>query len=150
MTAPTFPFSRTASLVFAFCCHACIGGPAPPTARSGQPPATSAQAPTLDELKNTSYSGLDERLESVALVNGRWTGAPSPPDAASRPTVDLADDFRLAGDLDGDGIEEAVVHLTYATGGTAAMSFLAVVTRTSGLLRNVATIALGDRVQLQS
>ena len=97
-----------------------------------------------------TYAGLDERLGPVTLENGRWAGEPLASGAASRPTVELAGDFRVVGDLDGDGLDEAVVLLTYSPGGTAALSFLAVVTREGGTLRNVATTALGDRVQVRS
>jgi hypothetical protein len=73
----------------------------------------------------------------VTLANGCWTGAPP-------------DDFRVVDDLDGDGFEEAVVVLTYSSGGTGLVSFLAVVRRQDGALRNVATTALGDRVPVRS
>ena len=64
--------------------------------------------------------------------------------------VEVADGFRVVGDLDGDPQDEAVVVLTYRSGGTATLSFLAVVTRKDGTLRNVATTVLGDRVQVRS
>jgi len=97
-----------------------------------------------------TYAGLDERLGPVTLKNGRWAGDPPLAGAASRPIVELADSFRVVGDLDGDGTDEAVVRLTYSAGGSATWSFLAVVARDSGALRNVATTALGDRVQVRS
>jgi heat shock protein HslJ len=117
-------------------CHACAG--------------TRAAAPTIDELKNMTYTGLGERLGPVTLQNGRWAGDPPLAGAASRPLVALADSSRVVGDLDGDGAEEAVVLLTYSAGGSATWSFLAVVARENGTLRNVATTALGDRVQVRS
>lgn len=140
-----------AALAFAFACHACAGAAlAPPAVKTADVAAIRALPPTVEELKNATYSGLDERLGPVALANGRWTGAPPALGAASRPIVELADDFRIVGDLDGDGLDEAVVVLTYRPGGTATLSFLAVVTRKDGILRNVATTALGDRVQVRS
>jgi heat shock protein HslJ len=135
----------------AFVCHACAG-PAltPPAVKTAEVPSTRALPPTVEELKNAKYAGLGERVGSVTLGNGRWTGAPPALGAASRPSVELADDFRVVGDLDGDGLEEAVVVLTYSSGGTGVLSFLAVVRRQDGALRNVATTALGDRVQIRS
>jgi len=97
-----------------------------------------------------TYSGLGDRLGPVTLVNGRWAGDPPIAGAASRPIVALADSFRIVGDLDGDSTEDAVVVLTYMDGGSATWSFLAVVARANGALRNVATTALGDRVQIRS
>jgi heat shock protein HslJ len=89
-------------------------------------------------------------MSKVTLTNGRWVGAPPVAAAASRPTVDLAEDFRVVGDLDGDGVEEAVVLLTSGSGGTGVVSFLAVMKRDGASVRNVATHALGDRAQLRS
>lgn len=137
--------------VLAVVCHACASPAlAPPAVKTAEIASTRALPPTIEELKNATYAGLDERLGPVTLSNGRWTGAPPALGAASRPSVELADDFRVVGDLDGDGLEEAVVVLTYSSGGTGVFSFLAVVTREDGTLRNVATAALGDRVQVRS
>ena len=137
------------ALAFAF--DACASPAlAPPAGKTAEAASTRAVPPTVEELKNATYAGLGERLGPVTLANGRWTGAPPASGAASRPSVELAGDFRVVGDLDGDGLEEAVVVLTYSSGGTGVFSFLAVVTREDGTLRNVATTALGDRVQVRS
>jgi hypothetical protein len=130
----------------AFVCHACASPAlAPPAVKTAEVASTRALPPTVEELKNATYAGLGERLGPVTLANGRWTGAPPALGAASRPSVELADDFRVVGDLDGDGLEEAVAVLTYSSGGTGILSFLAVVTREDGTLRNVATTTLGGK-----
>jgi heat shock protein HslJ len=135
----------------ALVCHACaMPALAPASAKTAEVASTRALPPTVEELKNATYAGLGERVGAVTLANGRWTGAPPVLGAASRPSVELVEDFRVLGDLDGDGLEEAVVALTYSSGGTAVVSFLAVVARTDGTLRNVATTMLGDRVQVRS
>src|SRR5580765_4544060 len=134
----------------AVACHGCASAPPTPRAeKTAEGASTRALAPTVEELKNATYAGLGE-LGPVMLTNGRWTGPPPVPGAASRPSVELTDDFRVVGDLDGDGREESVVVLTYSSGGTGGWSFLAVVAREDGTLRNVATTALGDRVQVRS
>ena len=38
--------------------------------------AAAMQAPTLKELKNTSYSGIEGLKGPVKLVDGRWKGKP--------------------------------------------------------------------------
>ncbi len=118
--------------------HAC----APPEARTA--------VPSMKQLRNMTYVGVDERVGRVTLTNGRWEGAPLVPGAASRPMVELVDSVRVVGDLDGDGSDEVVVHLSYSAGGSATWSFLAVVAREAGAWRNVATTPLGDRVQIRS
>src|SRR5215471_6217457 len=73
--------------------------------------------PTLDELQTATYSGIPEIRNPLKLVNGRWSGPPATPGASSRPVVELASDFRIVGDVDGDGLEDSVVVLTYSSGG---------------------------------
>jgi heat shock protein HslJ len=139
-------------VALAFACggHACASAALHPPAAKTEAPSIGAAAPAIEELKNGTYAGLDERLGAITLANGRWAGATVGPSAASQPIVELADGFRVVGDLDGDRQDEAVVLLTYRPGGTGTFSFLAVVTRKDGTLRNVATTALGDRVQVRS
>jgi len=107
-------------------------------------------APTLEELKNATYAGLPDLAGPVTLEDGRGEGEPFEPGAASRPSVSLTPGFRLTGDLDGDGAEEAVVVLAQGSGGSGTFNSLAVVKRTPESLRNVATTALGDRVGIRS
>ena len=93
---------RTLLAALALGGHACAGAGVPPAART-EAPAACALAPTIEELKNMTYPGLGERLGPVTLQNGRWAGDPPVAGAASRPIVELADSFRVVGDLDGNG-----------------------------------------------
>jgi heat shock protein HslJ len=111
--------------------------------------ASAAQAPTLKELKNGSYSGIEGLKGPAKLVDGRWKGRPYKKGSASRPVLSFVGDLRVTGDLDGDGIEEAVVLLNYAPGGTGQLLHLAVVARKKGKVENVATSLIGDRVQIR-
>ena len=92
---------------------------------------------------------MEEAGAAFTLTSGRWEGKPYEPGGASRPGVTFARDFRLAGDVDGDGAEEAVVLLAANAGGTGEMSYLAVVGRPGGNVTNVATAPIGDRVQVR-
>jgi heat shock protein HslJ len=105
--------------------------------------------PTLKELKNASYSGIEGLKGPVKLVDGKWKGRPHKKGSASRAVVNFVRDFHMIGDLDGDGTDEAVVLLNYAPGGTAQLLHLAVVARKKGKIENVATTLVGDRVQIR-
>ena len=119
-------------------------------AAGGSAPHPPAAPPSLTELKNLSYAGFVGAAGSVTLVDGRYEGEPYAAGAAARRTVTFARDFRVTGDLDGDGQEEAVVLLAENTGGSGTFDYLAVVTRKDGKPVNVATAPLGDRVQLRA
>jgi heat shock protein HslJ len=111
--------------------------------------AADRSAPTLRELKNATYQGVKEAGAAFALANGRWEGNPYEPGGASRPGVTFVRDFRLEGDLDGDGAPEAVVLLAASAAGTGETSYLAIVGRSGGQVANIATAPVGDRVQLR-
>jgi uncharacterized protein len=122
-----------------------IGIPVLLVARS----ASAQQAPTLEELAAATYGGIEQA--PATLVEGHWEGEPAIEGSASVPRIDLAADFRVTGDLDGDGEDEAVALLHSNFGGTGVFAYLAVVKRAAdGALENVATAGIGDRVQLRS
>src|SRR5580765_685995 len=146
----SYPLISVALAAAVVCCACASAAPAPAPAQTAQVAPIRGSAPTLEELRNTTYAGLDERVGPVTLANGRWIGAPVPVGTASRAFVEMAGDVRVVGDLDGDGYDEAVVLLAYNAGGSGVFSFVAVVTRENGSPRNVATTALPDRVQVRS
>jgi heat shock protein HslJ len=114
-----------------------------------EPTKAAMQAPTLKEIKNASYSGIEGLKGSVKLVDGKWKGRPYKKGSASRPVVSLIGDFRITGDLDGDGTDDAVVLLNYAPGGTGQLLHLALMARKKGKIQNLATALIGDRVQIR-
>ena len=133
-------------LVLLYLALACLhcGGVAPAVTQSQDLPA-----PTLEELKNATYSGLEIPQGTVTLKDGNWIGKPFVEGGASRPEVYFVRDFRLVGDVDRDERDEAVVLLGENSGGSGQHIYLAVVERQGGTLRNVATQLLGDRIQLR-
>ena len=134
------PGRRTAA---AFLCSASL-------AAAGDTSGPRGGAPTLPELENATYSGLEEPKGPVTLKDGRWEGPPYAPGGASHPMVTLGRDFRVVGNLDGDGAAEAVVLLAVSSGGSGTTDYLAVVKRTKAGLENVATAPLGNRVRIRS
>lgn len=118
---------------------------AAPEADTSQRPG--AQALEVTALSEATYKGILD-LPAITLTDGTWEGEPYEADGATRPRVMLVRDFRVNGDLDGDGQDEAVVFLETTTGGSGAFLHLAVLGTTAGDLTNLATEYLGDRVQI--
>ncbi len=106
-------------------------------------------APTLAEMKNATYSGIGEVGGAVTLVNGDWEGEPFEQGAASRPHAYYARDFRVTGDMDGDGNEEALALLGYNAGGSGELVYIAVMRKENGSADCVATALVGDRVKIR-
>lgn len=117
--------------------------PKPPLQTASQP------APSSQEVAAATYEILD--VGTITLVDGTWEGEPPFPGSASVPTAGLEPGLHLAGDLDGDGAEEAAVFLWVNTGGTGIFEHLAVVGRApDGAPAQIAAVPLGDRIQLRS
>jgi len=114
-------------------------------------PARSDLAPpTLADLRAASFSGIPD-LGPVTLRDGRWKGQPFEEGAASAPALRLSDRLYLSGDLDRDGLAEAVVHLAYSSGGTGSFGYLVVMARDSrGGIVERGIAELGDRVQIRA
>jgi len=104
--------------------------------------------PLTDEtLKNAAYRGI--YAEAVQLTDGLYEGEPFVEGGDSRPTVTFTDAYAW-GDLNGDGVEDAVVVLVESSGGSGNFYYLAVVLNQDGNPENVATQLIGDRAQVQS
>lgn len=127
----------------------CSGTTASPaSAPDRQQAVTGGPAPTMAELTGATYTGLWEK-GPVTLAAGKWEGPPFVEGGASVPAVWLTEDFYLAGDLDGDGADEAVAHLTSGSGGTGSFGYLAVMGRQRGGIVQKAIGEVGDRVQIR-
>lgn len=106
------------------------------------PPPEPAVAPTVEELRNATYTGLRAVSQPVNLNEGRWEGD------SPRVTIDMAGDYHVTGDLDGVPPEEMVVVLTESAGNSSS-AYLAAVSRRGDALANIATVPLGDGVALR-
>jgi heat shock protein HslJ len=104
-------------------------------------------APTPAEAASSTYSGIYQ--EPVTLTEGVYEGAPFDTGGASRPRVALITGMHLDVDLDGNPGDEAVVLLSESSGGSGSFTYLAVLDRTESEVRNVDTVALGDRIQIR-
>jgi len=106
------------------------------------------RAPTWIELANASYAGIEKG--AISLSTGNWEGKPYMEGAATRPRVGLLEDVYFTGDLNGDGVDEAVVILWQSSGGTGSNSYIAVMSGQNDDVVNIGTALIGDRVKLRS
>jgi len=104
-------------------------------------------APTPAEAASSAYSGIYD--ETVTLTDGIYEGAPFETGGASRPRVELIPGMHLDADLDGNPGDEALVLLSESSGGSGSFTYLGVLARTDAGVRNVDTVALGDRIQIR-
>lgn len=101
-----------------------------------------------DSLKNLTYHVEGPPGNVAKLTNGTFS-VPAAPGSASKITVTLLDRPIVYADLYGDGDLVALVVLAVNTGGSGTFEYLAVVRKVHGAPQNVATVFLGDRVQVQ-
>ena len=102
--------------------------------------ATSAL--TRDSLRNAEYTFFREK---VRLSDGFFSRKLEIGQEAWRLREPLA-----FGDLDGDGVDDAAVVLTYNGGGSGTFYGLLAVVNENGAPLHVASIGLGDRIRLNS
>jgi hypothetical protein len=100
-------------------------------------------APSMADLMAFTYSGTD--AGTVTLDGGTWRGDGQAGDP-NVPAVELIKDFRLTGDITGNGTDEAVVLLESRRPPAAPHIFLAVVGWIGGQLVNIATTPISDQI----
>lgn len=126
----------------------CAGLPVPPPPPATGAPASDTEPLTTEDLAAATYRGIYED-QVVELTDGQYEGEPFVEAGASRPTVTLTP-FHAFGDLNGDGAEDAVALLVESSGGSGSFWYLAAVLNQSGKPENVATLLMGDRLQVES
>lgn len=121
----------------------------PPTTPAVAESSKSTHAPTAREAAAATYFGLFDS-GAITLADGHWQGKPFVAGGSSAPRAGLVEHFLLRGDLDDDGMDEAVVLLWTSSGGSGTFDYLAVLDREAdGSVVNRSTISLGDRVKLR-
>ncbi|MGD2176639.1 MAG: polysaccharide deacetylase family protein [Anaerolineae bacterium] len=112
------------------------------------PDLTATPAPvsflTWETLRNTGYPN-EWPSEGIAQLEDGEYRERYMPDSASEMVINLAP-YRLFGELNGDGIEDAAVILIAAPGGSGTFYYLAAVLNQDGQPRPLGSQFLGDRV----
>ena len=107
----------------------------------------SLPALTPEILRNATYQGIYE--QPVKLTNGYYEGEPFVPNSPIRPRLTFIAGYTAWGDLNGDGVEDAVTLLIENSGGSGVFYYMAAVINQNGQPVNVSTTLLGDRVNVQ-
>jgi len=117
--------------------------------RAGSSEESSVGPVTMAETGSATFTGIEDG--PITLSEGKWRGEPFVEGGASAPAAGLVGNFRVEGDLDGDGADEAVVLLWSSDGGSGTFNYIAVMGRgADGAAVNLATAELGDRVRVVS
>jgi len=136
-----FIFTLLAPLALA----ACVA--LPPTPVAEVVPAD-AGILAVDALKNATYSGIYD--EPITLTEGSYEGAPFDKGGASRPTVQYVSDAELYGDLNGDGVQDAVVFLLENSGGSGVFTYVAAQLNRDGKPIDAGAVWVEDRIGVKS
>jgi hypothetical protein len=98
---------------------------------------------TTELLKNSTYLPPSGYGDPIELVDGLYQDQSDP----NMPlTVRLLEETIAYGDVDGDGIEDAVVPLATNTGGSGVFMDIVLMSGESGTAAQIASAYLGDRV----
>lgn len=103
---------------------------------------------TVEELINAIYSGIYD--EPVTLTEGRYEGEPFVEGDAARPIVEYINNSERFGDLNGDGVEDAVVFLVENSGGTGNFVYVAAQLNQNGQPVDAGAVWIEDRIQVIS
>lgn len=110
-------------------------------------PTPTAIPLTLDGLKNAEYTIEGPASGKAKLVNGVYE---EPIAKSSAKVVVTLQSQTASGDLEGNGIQDAVVALTVQTGGTGTFYYLFAVLNNNGTPKPIASVQLGDRIKLNA
>ncbi len=123
-----------------------------PAAAQAEAPAASGtiqSAPfSATALMNATYSGIYD--EPVTLTEGLFEGQPFVAGDPARPTVHYGAGSERYGDLDGDGVPDAIVILIERGGGTGAFSYIAAQLNRDGQPVDAGAVRIEDRIGVKS
>jgi hypothetical protein len=119
-----------------------------PTAIQQVAPQVSISSLSLDVLRNGTYRSPD--WGEFQLSDGAYYRTPPTPQESQETYITRLLDTVLYGDINLDGVEDAVVFLSTQNGGTGHIVEMAAVLNLSGIPVNVSTQYLGDRVIVES
>ena len=103
---------------------------------------------TLASLQNAHYHSPD--WGDFQLVDGVHHRPPSAPGESPDTNLTQLIEPVAYGDLDSDGLEDALVFLSTQTGGTGHFREMAAMLNRGGRPFNISTVSLGDRVVIES
>lgn len=130
-------------LVFAGILSACASGtPISPT----QAPQSSPSI--LEALANAEYPIEGTSTGKAQLKDGVFEESVAP-DSATKTKIKLGD-VQAVGDVNGDGLEDALVTLVVDPGGSGTFTYLALVMNEDGRAKPLGTVLLGDRIIVKS
>lgn len=123
---------------------------APPTAVSTPVPATqpASMELSLTALRNGLYHSPD--WGTFQLTDGVYYRTPTTPLESPEIYTTRLHDPIFYGDINMDGIQDALVILNTQNGGTGHFMELAAVINENGNANNVSTVSLGDRVVVEA
>ena len=105
------------------------------------------QVISKEALRNATYSGIYDG--PITLTKGLYEGKPIEGDPA-RPIVQYGDGSELFGDLDRDGVEDAVVFLVEREGGSGAFTYVAAQLNRGGKPVDAGAVRIEDRIGVKS
>ncbi len=120
-------------------------------------PGTAVKSPTrspktsasfLRSLPNAEYP-VEFTSTGKAQLEGGVFEEPVAPGSATMTRIRLGEE-QAAGDVNGDGAEDAAVTLAVDPGGSGTFTFLALVINDKGTARPLAAVLLGDRITVKS
>jgi heat shock protein HslJ len=114
-----------------------------PTPTAEIVPTATSRIP-VEELRNATYSGI--YAEPVILSDGMFKESFE----GQAVTVEYIDSTELFADLDGDGVEDAVVFLLENGGGTAVFTYVAAQLNHNGQPVDAGAALVEDRTQVRS
>ena len=107
-----------------------------------------AELTMVQALPNAEYP-IDITSTGKAQLKGGVFEETAAPGSAAMARITLGGQ-QAVGDLNGDGLQDAAVTLIVDTGGRGTFTYLAAVINQNGTPQPVASIAIGDRIIIQS